>query len=229
VRASKLRCEAILFDMDGVLVDSTPVIERVWRRWAAMKGIEIAPLLEAAHGRRTRDALEAVGVELDIASEVAWLDQAELDDLEGVRAIPGAVEFVASLPPDRWAIVTSSGRELAERRLGAAGLPVPRHLVTSEIVTRGKPAPDGYHLGASRLGRSPAVTVVFEDTNFGIAAGRAAGARVIALATTYPAPALTAADHVIPDFHAAVVTIASDGNLELQLGEAGQRSGRADS
>jgi sugar-phosphatase len=216
-------CELILFDMDGVLVDSTPVIERVWRRWAAMKGLELAPLLEAAHGRRTRDTLRSIGIDADLDREVAWLDQAELEDLDGVCAIPGAVEFVGSLPPDRWAIVTSSGRDLAELRLGAAGLPLPAHLVTSEVVPRGKPAPDGYRLGASRLGRSPEAAVVFEDTNFGIAAGRAAGAQVVALATTYPAAALGAADHVIPDFRAARAVQRADGRLELTLGVAGHR------
>jgi sugar-phosphatase len=215
-----IQCQGILFDMDGVLVDSTAVIERVWRRWASGHGIAVEPLLEAAHGRRTRDALAHVvpTLGLDLDREVAWLDEAELVELDGIRGIPGASEFVASLPPDRWAIVTSSGRELALLRLAAAGIPIPRRLVSSEAVKQGKPAPEGYFLGAKHLGLSPAVCVVFEDTHFGIAAGSAAGARVVALATTYPADQLTRAHAVIPDFRAVSVTRRGDHGLEVSIG-----------
>jgi sugar-phosphatase len=197
-----LRCGALLFDLDGVLVDSRPVVERTWRRWAARHGLNAEPLLAVAHGRRIRDTLKAAAPRLDPAPEVAWLDAAELEDLEGVVAVPGAAALLRSLAAGGWAIVTSCGRELARRRLDHAGLPLAEVLVTSEEIARGKPAPEGYLLAARRLGVDPATGLVFEDAPPGIAAARAAGCRVIALTTTHTPAQLGDVEVLVPDLAA---------------------------
>lgn len=200
-----LRCGALLFDLDGVLVDSRAVVERTWRRWAARHGLDAEPLLAVAHGRRTRDTLKAMVPHLDPAREVAWLDAAELEDLEGVVAIGGAVQLLEALGDGGWAIVTSCGRELARRRLEHAGLPLPELLVTSEDVERGKPAPDGYLLAARRLGVDAASCLVFEDAPPGIAAAGAAGCTVVALVTTHAPAQLSGAGAIVADLRAILV------------------------
>ncbi|HEU4761330.1 MAG TPA: HAD-IA family hydrolase, partial [Gemmatimonadales bacterium] len=200
-----LTAAAILFDMDGVLLDSRPVVERTWRRWAERHGLSAEAVLRVAHGRRTRDTLQVVAPDLATDQEVVWLDAAELEDFAGIRPIAGAHALVASLPSDRWTVVTSAGRELAARRLAKVGLTLPAHAVTSEDVQNGKPAPDGYLLAAARLGVSTAECVVVEDAPPGIESGRACEARVIAVATTQPREALTAADLIISDLDSLVV------------------------
>jgi len=207
----EFRCTAFLFDLDGVLVDSRAVVERTWRRWAQRHHLDPASLLQIAHGRRTRDTLQVAAPELAIDAEVEWLDATELADVAGLRAVPGANHLLSSLSPDRWAIVTSCGRALALQRLASVGLPVPAVLVVSEAVSQGKPAPDGYRLGADRLGDDPSTCLVFEDAPAGVAAGRAAGARVIALTTTFPAPDLSGADATIADFTSVRVRREQDG------------------
>jgi sugar-phosphatase len=201
----EFRAAALLFDLDGVLVDSRAVVERTWRRWAARHRLDAEPLLAVAHGRRVSDTLKAVVPHLDPAPEVAWLDAAELEDLDGVVAAPGAAPLLGTLDRARWAIVTSCGRELAERRLARAGLSSPPVLVTSDDVPRGKPAPDGYLLGVRRCGAGAASCLVFEDAPPGVAAGQAAGCRVVALATTHTAAQLVAADVVAPDLRSVAV------------------------
>lgn len=196
----QLRAAAFLFDLDGVLVDSRAVVERTWRRWAQRHQLDPEGLLRIAHGRRARDTLQAVVPHLATDREVEWLDTTEFADVDGLHAVPGAGEFVANLPASSWGIVTSCGRALAEVRLRSVGLPIPGILVTADDVSRGKPAPDGYHLGAQRLGHDPAACVVFEDAPPGIAAAQAAGARVIALTTTHGAADLPQVDAMIPDF-----------------------------
>ena len=191
-----LRCAAILFDLDGVLVDSRAVVERTWHRWAALRGIRTSDLVERAHGRRSTDTVRDVAPHLDPEEEVRWLAAAELSDLEGVRALPGAASALVALEEGEWAVVTSGGRELARRRLAHAQLPVPTVLVAAEDVLRGKPAPDGYRMAAERLGVDPAQCVAIEDTPAGIQSARLAPARVMALTTTFPGPALAAADVV---------------------------------
>ena len=183
---AEFRCKAFLFDMDGVLVDSRAIVERTWRRWAAERHpIDLVRLLHVAHGRRARDTLLIMAPSLATDTEVAWLDATELADVEGLRVLGGAHELVAALPRNRWAIVTSCGRDLARLRLGAVGLPAPDVVIVAEEVTRGKPAPDGYRLGAERLGYAPSACIVFEDAPAGVAAGKASGARVLALTTNY--------------------------------------------
>ena len=197
---AEFRAKAFLFDLDGVLVDSRAVVESTWQRWAAERHpIDVAKVLHIAHGRRARDTLLILAPHLATDEEVAWLDATELVDVEGLRVIPGARELVTSLPRDRWAIVTSCGRELARRRLSAAGVPAPDVMVVAEDSKRGKPAPDAYLLGAERLGVAPADCIVFEDAPAGVAAGKAAGTTVIGLTTNYDARHLTEAKATIPD------------------------------
>jgi sugar-phosphatase len=196
----ELRCQAFLFDLDGVLVDSQAVVERTWRRWAQRHDLDPDTLIQTAHGRRTRDTVAAVTPDVAIDREVAWLDAAELADVDGLRVVPGAKQLLSLLPRHRWAVVTSCGGALARLRLTAVGLPLPGVLVVSEDVKHGKPAPDGYRLAADRLRVDAAACVVFEDAPAGVAAGRAAGARVIGLTTSYLALDLADTEATIPDF-----------------------------
>jgi sugar-phosphatase len=196
----QLHCSGFLFDLDGVLVDSRAVVERTCRRWAQRHQLDPEQVLRIAHGRRTRDTVKAVAPHLDLEREVEWLDSTELADVEGLSEVPGVRRFLASLEAGSWAVVTSCGRALARLRLTSVGLPIPEIVVTSDDVSQGKPAPDGYLLGAERLGRETAACLVFEDAPPGIAAGRGAGARVIALRTTHPDADFSGALAVIPDF-----------------------------
>lgn len=209
----EFQCKAILFDLDGVLVDSRSVVERTWRRWAERHGLDAEPLLRIAHGRRTRDTVQAVAAHLDLHAEVAWLESAELEDVADLAVVPGAKRLLDALPQQSWAVVTSGGEALARRRLTAMGLPVPAVLVTSEAVTRGKPAPDGYRLAARRLGLGGASCVAFEDTPPGVAAARGAGAKVISLTTTHSADRLADADAVVRDFAEVFVRVNPAGLL----------------
>jgi sugar-phosphatase len=204
----QLRCDALLFDLDGVLVDSRAVVERTWRRWAQRHQLDPEVILRVAHGRRTRDTLQAMVPHLNLDSEVAWLDAAELADFDGLFAVEGALRLLSTLPANAWGVVTSGGHRLARRRLVSAGLPVPAVLVTSEDVTLGKPAPDGYRLAAERLGFEPSSCLVFEDAPAGVVAGRAAGARVVALTTTHSPQQLPSADAVISNL--AGISVQSD-------------------
>jgi mannitol-1-/sugar-/sorbitol-6-phosphatase len=157
----ELRCSAFLFDLDGVLVDSRAVVERVCRVWAQRHGLDPEKVLRIAHGRRSVDTVRAAAPHLEADREAAWIDAVELADIDGLTAVPGPRALLAALPQARWAVVTSCGRPLAERRLTAVGLPIPAIVVTSEDVLQGKPAPDGYRLGAKRLGCDPAACIVY--------------------------------------------------------------------
>jgi sugar-phosphatase len=189
--------KAILFDMDGVLMDSTPSVERVWRSWALTRGLDPDNVIAQAHGRRSIETIRAVAPQLHAEKENVVVERMEIDDKEGVTALPGAAELIAHLPDDRFAIVTSATRPLAVARLGYAGLPIPRHMVTAEDVVHGKPSPDPFLKGAALLGFPPADCLVFEDTPAGIASARAAGMQTVALQTTYPPEQLQAAQAIV--------------------------------
>jgi len=211
-----LECSGLLFDMDGVLLDSRDIVERTWRRWAALHGRPAEPFLAVASGRRSRDTLRLVAPELATDEEVAWLDSAELLDFEGIRPIPGVMTLLNGLPPAAWTVVTSASRDIASGRLGAIGLALPANAVTSEAVTRGKPAPDGYLMGAERLRLAPGACLVVEDSPAGIAAGAAAGARVLGLTTTHTAAEVAAADMIAADLRSVRVTPGPRG-LEIAI------------
>lgn len=180
-----LRAAAFLFDMDGVLVNSKAVIERVLQRWADRRGLDREAMLHLPHGQKTSDTVRGLAPHLNLAEEVAWLDAEEERDLEGIVEVRGAAKLVESLQPHEWALVTSAGRALAGMRLGAARVPLPRTIVSGESVKRGKPDPEGYLMGARLLGFAVSDCVVLEDAPAGIAAGLAAGMRVIGVTTTY--------------------------------------------
>jgi len=179
-----IRCQALLFDMDGVLVDSTDAVARVWQNWAIARGFDPEKVVRAAHGRPSIDTVRDFLPDADSHSENLEVERQEIEDLEGVIAIPGALALVSSLPAGRWTVVTSATRPLAEVRLKAAGFPILPTLITAADILRGKPDPEPYEKAAARLGYSPSECVVVEDAPAGIRAGKAAGARVIGFPTT---------------------------------------------
>jgi len=203
--------KAILFDMDGVLMDSTPSVERVWRTWAAKHGLDPDRIAPLAHGRRSIETIRAVAPELDAEKENVIVEQMEIDDKEGVTALPGAAELLAHLPPDRFAIVTSATRPLAVARLGYAGIPVPRHMITADDVIHGKPSPEPFLKGATVLGFAPEDCLVFEDSPAGIASARSAGMKAIALQTTYSADQLQTANAIIANLADVQATFRDEG------------------
>jgi sugar-phosphatase len=200
------RLDAILFDMDGTLVDSTQSVERQWRRWAPRHGLDPEAFIAVAHGRRTLDTLQELAPHLASDEEAARFDAEEAADDDGVVEVPGAAALIARLPPDRWAIVTSAQRALAAARLGTARLPVPDVLVSGEDVREGKPDPEGYLLAARALGVDAGRCLVVEDTPAGIRAGLAAGMHVLGITQTYPASALDVAV-TAPDLRGVRVSI----------------------
>lgn len=193
---------AVLADLDGTLVDSTAPVERVWTAFARRHGLDPAHVLRTAHGRPSRETIAQLAPHADHPTESRALERAEVEDTDGVIALPGAVELLRGPLP--VAIVTSCSTALALARLEAAGLPVPGVLVSSDGLERGKPHPACYLLGARRVGEPPARCLVLEDAPAGIAAGRAAGARVVALRTTHADDDLRDAHVVVDDLRAVV-------------------------
>src|SRR5208282_5112658 len=160
-----IRCGALLFDLDGVLIDSTPAVARVWRGWAMEHGFDPEMVVRRAHGRPSRITIGELLADpnLDVEREDREVERREMEDLEGVVLLPGAGKLLASLPADRWTIATSCTRALAEVRLRAAGLPVPRAMVTSSDVKVGKPDPEPYLKAAEKLGLAASDCIVVED------------------------------------------------------------------
>ena len=181
---TQIHCAALLFDMDGVLIDSTPAVARVWQGWAVEHGFNPEEVVAHAHGRPSLTTVREYLPNADHEAENREVERREIADLEGVVPLPGALELLASLPAERWTIVTSCTRRLAEVRLRAAGLPLPKNFITSNDITHGKPHPEPYLKGAAVLGFPPAECIVLEDAPAGVRAGKAAGARVIAFTTT---------------------------------------------
>jgi sugar-phosphatase len=215
-----IRCSALLFDMDGVLIDSTPAVARVWRGWALERGLDPAEVVGRAHGRPSLTTVREYLPHGDHEAENREVERREIADVEGVVFLPGARELLSSLPEGRWTIATSCTRPLAEVRLRAAGLPVPARLITSNDVVHGKPDPEPFVKAAASLGFAAAECLVLEDAPAGIRAGKAAGSRVIAFRTTVPETELhlAGADWVVDNCADLELLDASDG-LRLRLRE----------
>jgi len=211
-------CSAILFDLDGVLVDSTGSVSRQWTRWAEENGIDPRKVVEIAHGVRTIEIVRRLVPHLDAESEVKRLEKREADDQHGVSVMPGGAELLKSIPEDRWCVVTSGTRYLATARLKLGNLPTPKVLVSADEVSNGKPDPEPYLMGAKLLGMNPVECLVIEDAPAGIRAAHAGGMKAIAITSTYPASALGEADAVIQSLAQIRVSIPdADRGLKVNV------------
>jgi sugar-phosphatase len=217
---TNVSAQALLFDLDGVLINSIPAVERVWSRWAEERGFDVQEVLHRAHGRPSIETLRYLVPEADHEAENRLVEQAEIADVAEIVPLPGVTELLGALPRDRWAIVTSCTRPLAEVRIRAAGLPTPGLFITANDITRGKPDPEPYRKGAIGLGFRPEECIVVEDALAGIASGRNAGARVIAFTTTASIADLVAAkpDWILRDC-SAIRLDTMDRELKLVLKE----------
>jgi mannitol-1-/sugar-/sorbitol-6-phosphatase len=178
--------DKVIFDMDGTLVDSRAVVERVWRQWALKHGVSADKILAVSHGRLTREIVQLFAAEgVDVDWETSELEAEAIADVEGIYAVSGAFELLQWIPDADWAVVTSAPRELASRRLLAAGLPLPNLLISAEDVSIGKPHPQGYLLAIDRLRARADDCLVFEDANAGIVAAKAAGCDVVAITAAH--------------------------------------------
>ncbi|NEB21526.1 HAD family hydrolase [Streptomyces coelicoflavus] len=213
----KLHAQALLFDNDGTLVSSLESVRRCWTRWAVEYGITAEQFGRVElHGRPAAEIAADLLPAARVAEAVARIEQLEVEDVPGggVHLLPGTRAFLDALPADRWAVVTSATRRLAEARLDAVGI-LPKTLVAADDITRGKPDPEPYLLGARALGVDPADCVVFEDAPAGLQSGRAAGMRTVALATTHPAGEL-GADLVVDDL-SALSALVTDAGIEISV------------
>jgi sugar-phosphatase len=216
----EVQTRGILFDLDGVLVDSTPAVARCWARWAVQFGFNADEVVHRAHGRPSIVTLRELMPKGDYEQENRKMEQWEIEDTDGVVPLPGVLDLLHALPPQQWAIVTSCTRPLAEVRIRVAGLPWPKQLVTSADVQRFKPDPDPYLKGAELLRLAAADCVVVEDAPAGIRSGRAAGSRVLALRTTEADELLTAAGAtwIVDDLSKASLGLIQAGSpLKLSL------------
>jgi sugar-phosphatase len=215
-----LTCDAIIFDLDGVLVDSNGIAERHLRAWTDRHGISFEHIASLHHGRTTVETIRLVAPHLDAKIEADLLEGAEAVDTDGLVAFAGAAQLLARLPRERWAIATSGTRQTALIRLSHVDLPLPNVLVTANDVATGKPSPEPYLLAARRLGIDPTRCVVIEDAPAGIASARAAGARVIGVTSTNSADKLAGADIVVERF-ADLRVAADNGSLVVASSKAG--------
>jgi sugar-phosphatase len=209
------RCAAILFDLDGVLVDSTGSVGRQWRIWARERGIDEEKIIAIAHGVRAVEVIRTVAPHLNAEEEVRSLEKREAADHDGVAVMPGAVNLVRSIPEGFWGVVTSGSRLLATARLQLAGIPLPNVMITADDVVNGKPHPEPYLKGAEQLGVNPEECLVIEDAPAGIRAAHVGGMKVIGLTSTYPASTLSEADFVVSKL--AQVQVGRDGARTLLI------------
>ena len=205
------RCAAILFDLDGVLLDSTRVVTEQYTRWALENGLDPGLILKAAHGVRTVEVIRRVAPHLDAAAETRKIEEREAAASEAI-VMPGAIDLVNSIPGDRWCVVTSGTRLLATSRMRRLGVPVPDILVTADDVKNGKPDPEPYRKGTELLRVDAAQCLAVEDAPAGIRSAHAAGMRVVSLPTTYPVAELREADVIVSGLENIKVTADGTGS-----------------
>ena len=215
-----IHTQALLFDMDGVLISSAGADERCWLQWARLHGMEADFDTRVTHGRRSIDTIHMLRPDLDAVEQVRILEEFDAEDSDGLCVLPGVLPLLASLPPERWAVVTSASERLMRQRLGAAGVPIPANIVTADHVRNGKPHPEPYATGARLLGVEPAACVVIEDAPAGVASARAAGCRVLAVLTSHLREDLVGADWIVPSPACVRAGIADSGAIELRLTQA---------
>ncbi len=216
-------CQAVLFDLDGVLVDSTPCVTRVWTSWAEEHGLDPAYVVHVAHGQKAIETIRTVAPHLDSERELRKVEQMELDDTDGLRLLPGSSELLDVLPAANYTIVTSGTRRLATKRLRVAGLPVPATMITADEVAMGKPHPEPYLAGAAALGVAAGECLVFEDAPSGIRSAKAAGAQVVGVSTTYAYEQLELADLIVPSLKVVNIRRTAGNScllLEIPAGRA---------
>jgi mannitol-1-/sugar-/sorbitol-6-phosphatase len=211
-----LRCQGLLFDMDGILISSLASVERSWTKWANMRGLDPAHVLSVIHGRRAIESAAELRPDLDANEELKLLEEIECSDGEGVEVLPGVLELLKALPANRWTVVTSATGKLARTRLAMVGIPVPEQLITADSVALGKPNPAPYLAGAAILGFPPETCVVIEDSASGVKAGEAAGCTVIATTFSHEAEDLEAAHYLVRDLTGVEAKTTPDG-LELHF------------
>jgi sugar-phosphatase len=211
-----LSCIAVIFDLDGVLIDSDAAIEQRWRQWAEEHDIPFEDVEAVYHGRPMVEVIEEVAPDLDPETEIDRMRDVMTAAPDYIRAFDGVKELLDGLPPERWAIATSARRRTATNRLDHVGLPTPNVFITADDVTRGKPAPDAYQLAAERLQVDPSDCIVFEDAASGVEAARRAGTRVVGVATSTDAEALSDADAVVPSLSAVDIHLTKHGTLTVR-------------
>lgn len=214
-------CAAVLFDLDGVLVDSTQSVERQWRAWAREHGIDGDTVMAIGHGVRSREIIKMVAPHLDPEVEARKLEAREGADQDGVSVMPGALALLRSIPEECWCVVTSGTRHLATARLLLAGIPVPRIMVAAEDVSKGKPHPEPYLKGAELIGARPIDCLVIEDAPAGIQSAHAGAMKAVALTTTYPDTALTEADAIIRSLDQIRVMVEGARKIRLEIASSG--------
>ena len=214
----QIPCQAVLFDMDGILISSVASVERSWTKWALMRGIDPQTAIRAAHGWRAIETVALLRPDLDSTAELKLIEEIELADGKGLGVLPGVLPLLAALPANRWTVVTSATERLARLRMTASGIPVPQRIVHADSVTEGKPNPAPFLAGAALLGFVPQDCVVFEDSSSGAAAGRAAGCTVVATPFSHSIASLSAANYLVKDLTGVAVTILpGDGGVLLNF------------
>ncbi|TFB44133.1 HAD-IA family hydrolase [Pseudomonas sp. F01002] len=207
---------AFLFDMDGTVLNSIAAAERIWAAWALRHGVDVVSFLPTIHGVRAIDTINRLALPgVDAEAEAAFITEAEIEDVEGIIEVPGAADFLKSLPANQWAIITSAPKALALRRMAAAGIAQPLVMVTAEDVSAGKPDPAGYRLAAKRLGVEPADCLIFEDATVGILAAETAGAGLIVVTATHDHP-LQTPHATLASYDSVVALVDPEEHVRLQ-------------
>ncbi len=215
--AVTITVRGVLIDMDGVLISSTACDEKCWLRWARIHGMEGQFVLKATHGRRTKDTIRALRPDLDAELEQKRMEEIEMEEREGIVILPGARQFLASLPSEKWTIVSSASARVLRARLECAHIHVPLNVVTADSVLHGKPHPEPYQAAARILGLQPQECLVIEDAPSGVESGKAARCNVLAVLSSHPVADLTEADWIVPSLEYVIAAPTQDGAIAVRL------------